>query len=279
MNIQRRNTAPLRERPNGEMSILEKPLEWLQAFQKGWLAHLEETGKPDWDKYVWLRNLFNPSGVKIELAKSNMIVISSAGAYLHEHQDPFDTQNPLGDYSVRLIPTGTNFDQVKFANAHYDQSFVQTDPQVLLPLLHMEDLAAEGHIGGLAPVMISFNGHQPNAIRVVKELVPQILKVARGHNVTAALMIPAGMLCVQSLGLVARALEVNNIATTMASWSEDLSNLTAPPRIMNTGFPSGSTLGLPGDPAFQREVVIKALSLLEYDAPIGINFSDEIVPA
>lgn len=261
------------------MSILEKPLEWLQAFQDGWLAHLEDTGKPDWDKYVWLRNLFAPNGEKVELAKSTMMVISSAGAYLHEDQEPFDVRNPLGDYSIRLIPTGTNFDAVKFANSHYDHSFVETDPQVLLPLLHMEDLAAEGFIGELAPVMISFDGHQPNAIRVVKELIPQILRVARGHNVTAALLIPAGMLCVQSLGLVARALEVNNVATTIASWSEDLSQLTAPPRVMNTGFPSGSTLGLPGDPVFQREVLIKTLSLLERDAPIEINFSDETIPA
>lgn len=276
MNIQRRNTAPLRERPNSEMSILEKPLEWLQEFQRGWLANLEKTGQPDWGKYIWLRNLHAPSGGSIQLAESRLLLISSAGAYLRDQQEPFNTRSPLGDYSVRLVPRGTGFEQIEFANSHYDHTFVQTDPQVLLPMLHLEELAAEGKIGGLAPVIVSFNGYQPNAIRVVKELIPQILRVAREQDVTAALLISAGMLCIQSLGLIARALEVNNIATTLANWSSELGHHTAPPRVINTGMPSGSTLGLPGDPAYQRQVLERILSLIEHDAPVEMDLTKEL---
>ena len=62
------------------------------------------------------------------------------------------------------------------------------DAQVLVPLRH---LATEGVIGEVAPQAVSFMGHQPDASRVVEELIPAIVLVAEVEQPHAALLVPA----------------------------------------------------------------------------------------
>jgi D-proline reductase (dithiol) PrdB len=268
MNLQKNNSASLHPRPNSDLSILENPLEWLRDFQRGWLAIYEKTGKPDWDTYTHPRNTLAPCGPGVDLVKSRLLLVSSAGGYLPDEQKPFEEQNPLGDYSIRVIPTDTPLQAIKFAHDHYNHKFVDEDPQVLLPLKHLKNLVEEGILGEIAPVFVSFSGYQPNAIRVVKELVPAIIKVAKANTVQAALLVPVSPLCIQSVGLAARGLEMNNIATTITSWSAGLATATAPPRITITQLPRGSTLGMPSDAAQQRRVLEATLALLADDAPL-----------
>jgi D-proline reductase (dithiol) PrdB len=167
-----------------------------------------------------------------------------------------------------VIPVDTPLSAIEFAHDHYNHQFVDEDPQVLLPIKHLKDMKEEGILGEMAPVFVSFSGHQPNAIRVVKELVPAIIKVAKEHAVQAALLVPVSPLCIQSIGLASRGLEMNNVATTMTSWSAGLATSVAPPRITITKLPRGSTLGMPGDAAQQRRVIEATLALLAYDAPL-----------
>jgi hypothetical protein len=190
MDIQKENTASLQPRPNSDLSIVENPLEWLKSFQQGWLAHFEKTGESDWKAYTRPHNNFTPSGPGVNLAESRLFLISSSGGYLPNDQEPFDETNILGDYSIRVIPSNTPLSAIKFAHTHYDHKYVDADPQVLLPLKHLEDMVDEGKIGEIAPVFISFSGYQPNVIRVVKEIVPAIIKVAKEHQVQAALLVP-----------------------------------------------------------------------------------------
>ncbi len=178
-------------RANSELAVLESPLEWLQNFQRGWLAHLEKTGQPDWDKYQHPLNQLAPSGKGIDLASSRLLVISTAGGYLKDEQQPFNASDPYGDYSTRLLPTDTDFSQIVFTHEHYDHQYIDADPQVLLPLRHLEEMAAAGQIGELAPVVVSYSGYQPNVIRVTKELVPAVLRVAKKFAAQAALLVPS----------------------------------------------------------------------------------------
>lgn len=177
-------------RPNTDMEILEKPLEWLKEFQEGWLADYEKTGKPDWSKYVRPRNLLAPSGPGIDLSQSRLMLVSSAGGFLNDKQEPFDQDNNLGDYSTRLFPSDTPFSTIDYAHTHYNHKYVDQDPQVLLPLRHLEDMQKEGIIGELASDVVSFSGYQPNVIRIVKELIPKMIKAAKEMEVQAALLVP-----------------------------------------------------------------------------------------
>lgn len=173
------------------MEILENEAQWLEAYRRGWLAHYQRTGETDWKIYNRPRNETAPEGVGINLAKSKLIFISSAGSYLKEVQEPFDAANLLGDYSIRTYSSATPLAALAIAQEHYDHAAVDSDRQVLIPLRHLEDLVAQGTIGALASQVISFHGYQPDATRVVHETVPAILDVARKEEVQAALLVPA----------------------------------------------------------------------------------------
>lgn len=77
------------------------------------------------------------------------------------------------------------------AHEHYDHAAVEEDPQVLLPLRHLQDMVAGGRIGELAPSIVSFVGYQPDVTRVVDETVPAVVETARAEEVDAVRLIPA----------------------------------------------------------------------------------------
>jgi hypothetical protein len=268
MNIHLPN--PRAGRHTTEMEILENPLEWLREFQDGWLSKLENTGAIDWSLYSPPQNQSAPNSRGIKLSESRLMLITTAGIYHPDKQDFFNSAHPIGDYTIRQVPTATPSADLSISHPDLDLSYANQDREVVLPLTHLAQMVQEGTVGSLAPIFISYSGFQPHAIRIVKELIPAILKAIKQYHVHAALIIPAGTLSVQSAGLVARALEVNHIATTMTCWNGDLARRTAPPRGTATTLPSDSPVGLPGNFIQQRRLLEATLSLLERDAPTGI---------
>jgi hypothetical protein len=173
------------------MEIVENLDQWRQSFRSGWLAHYEQTGAADFKQYVRPRNRQAPAGPGVELSRSRLLFITTAGAYLPASQPPFDAASILGDYSLRTFPTATPFDQIAYAHTHYDHAAVDADPQVLMPLRHLEEMVTAGQIGALTPTAISFSGYQPDVARVVNELIPPIVDMARKEAAHAALLVPA----------------------------------------------------------------------------------------
>ena len=70
------------------------------------------------------------------------------------------------------------------------------------------------------------------------------------------------------MGLIARALEEEGIATTLTSWNAGRTRVLKPPRATFTKFNRGSTMGAPGDVAQQKRVLKATLDLLAQDAPV-----------
>ena len=173
------------------MEIVENKDQWRTNFRAGWLAHLQDTGAIDWELYQRPKNSVAPAGPGIDLSTSRLMLISSAGGYLRETQQPFDAADPLGDYSIRVFPSSTPLDALAIAHDHYDHAAIDQDPQVLVPLRHLETLVGEGLIGELAPSAVSFMGYQPDVSRVVDEMVAAILQVVQAERVRAALLVPA----------------------------------------------------------------------------------------
>lgn len=171
--------------------ILEQRDEWHATFEAGWLAHFQQSGQIDWKRYNRPRNSVAVASKAVDLARARLLLISTAGAYLLREQQPFDAENDLGDYTIRLLPTTSAFADIGYAHTHYDHSAVEADPQVLLPLRHLENMAATGQIGALTPNMISFMGYQPDVSRVLDELIPAVVAAARAEAATAALLVPA----------------------------------------------------------------------------------------
>ena len=65
------------------------------------------------------------------------------------------------------------------------------------------------------------------------------------------------------MGLIARHLEANGIATVTFSCARDITAAVLPPRSVFLDYPLGSTCGRPDDPANQRAVLLAGLQLLE----------------
>ena len=85
----------------------------------------------------------------------------------------------------------TPFERIAFAHEHYDHTAVTTDPQVLLPLQHLQDMVAESKIGSLTGSVVSFSGYQPDVSRILDELIPLILTAVHAQDARGALLVPA----------------------------------------------------------------------------------------
>ncbi len=173
------------------MSIVENFDQWQANYFEEWLPHYEKTGELVWLNYPRAHNRTAPSGPGIDLAQSRLLLISSAGGYLGDEQEPFDAANDLGDYSIRLFPVDTPFERISFAHDHYDHTAVTTDPQVLLPLQHLQNMVAASKIGALAPSVISYSGYQPDISRILNQTIPDILQAAQDQQADGALLVPA----------------------------------------------------------------------------------------
>jgi hypothetical protein len=77
------------------------------------------------------------------------------------------------------------------------------------------------------------------------------------------------------VGLIARALELEGIATTLTSWNGGVTRLTAPPRATFTKLKRGATIGKPHDVEQQRRILETTLALLNQDAPIEPIYLEE----
>ncbi|MEJ2750386.1 MAG: glycine/sarcosine/betaine reductase selenoprotein B family protein [Anaerolineae bacterium] len=173
------------------MDIVENFEQWQVDYFEEWLPHYEKTGELVWLNYPRAHNRTAPSGPGIDLAQSRLLLISSAGGYLRDEQEPFDAANELGDYSIRTFSADTPLDKIAFAHDHYDHTAVNTDPQVLLPLQHLQDMVAEGKIGALTRSVISYSGYQPDISRTLSQTIPAILQAAQDQQAEGALLVPA----------------------------------------------------------------------------------------
>lgn len=77
------------------------------------------------------------------------------------------------------------------------------------------------------------------------------------------------------MGLIARALELEGIATVVVAWNGGRIRLVNPPRALITRLTRGLVFGHPGEDEQQRRVLKAALSLLEQDAPLEPVYIEE----
>lgn len=80
------------------------------------------------------------------------------------------------------------------------------------------------------------------------------------------------------MGLVARALELSGVASTLTTWSPGRLRPTQPPRATITRLERGATLGMPGDRAQQARVLDATLARLAEPAPQKLVKLDERPP-
>ena len=213
--------------------------------------------------YPFVRNRRAPfTPARRALPMLNLALISSAGAYI-DGTPAFDTGSTNGDTTFKEIPIEVEESDLRFAARGYDPSAVQQDVNSELPVTRLLEFEKNGIIGQLNPVYWSFCGFIPDAGRIVDELVPNLVERVRRYEVQAALLVPASVLCHQSVGLVARALELEGIPTMTLAVAKEVVESVRPPRVAFYDGEPGTVSGLPNFPEHQRRILDEALRLIE----------------
>jgi D-proline reductase (dithiol) PrdB len=238
------------------VNIIEDIDDWRRRFA-GWRPN------DDLTDYPFVRNRRAPfMPARRALPMLNLALISSAGAYI-DGTTPFDTSSVTGDLTFREIPIEVEASDLRFAARGYDQAAVQKDANAQVPVERLLEFEQNGIIGQLNPVFWSFSGFIPEAAMLVEEFIPKLVQRVKRYEVQAALLVPASMLCHQSISLVARALELAGIPTmTLAVIKEVIESVRAP-RVALYDGELGSVSGLPNFPEHQRRILDEALRLIE----------------
>src|SRR5687767_1933009 len=205
------------------MPIIEKTGEFSNRFSR-WNANEDLAG------YPFIINIHAPfTPVRRALPMLNLALISSAGAYI-DGTEPFDIDSRDGDINFREIPIEVGAADLQYAAKGYDPSAVKEDRNSQIPIERLTEYQANAVIGKLNDVWWSLSSWIPNARLVANEIAPRIAERLHRYEVQAALLIPAGRLCHQTLGLIARGIEETGIPTMTISVDPLLTDRVRPPR-------------------------------------------------
>lgn len=240
------------------MDIIEDIEEWRRRFESWQPANAD-----DLSDYPFVRNRRAPfTPARRALPMLNLALISSAGAYI-DGTPPFDTGASGGDSSFREIPIDVEQADLRFAARGYNSTAVEQDMNTELPIDRLLEFEQNGIIGQLNPVFWSFSGFIPDAAKIADDLAPKLVERIRRYEVQAALLIPASLLCHQSISLVARAVELAGIPTMTLAVFKDVIESVRPPRAALYHGKPGTVSGLPNYPEHQRRILDEALRLIE----------------
>ena len=249
------------------MEIIDNIDGWRRRFDE-WKRSSDANRTDDvGSDYPFVENRRAPfTPARRALPMLNLALISSAGAYIDGTQPFGDT-----DSSFREIPIEVESADLRYAARGYDAAAVQQDMNAEVPVERLLEFENNGIIGQLNPVFWSFSGFIPDAALLVDELVPKLLERINRYEVQAALLVPASRLCHQSIGLLARAIELAGIPTMTLAVVRDVIESVRPPRAALYAGELGSVAGLPNWPEHQRRILDEALRLIEPMDQVGIR--------
>ena len=259
------------------MQLIEK-LGDISGRYKSW------RGNENLENYPFVENVHAPfTPMRRALPMLNLALISSAGAYI-DGTTAFDTESRDGDAGFREIPIEVEAEDLLYAARGYDATAVREDMNAQIPVERLLEYQANGVIGGLNNVWWSLCGYIPNARLVAEELAPQIAERLVRYEVQAALLVPASRLCHQTLGIVARAIELANIPTMLLAVDRSMTDKVRPPRTAYYKGEFGSVAGKPNWREFQLRVLDEALRWIEtFDQPgakrLVVNLETEVEAA
>jgi D-proline reductase (dithiol) PrdB len=130
------------------------------------------------------------------LAESRVALLSSAGLYLGDSQEPFDADgeraNPgWGDPSWRPIPRDTPQGDLAMMHLHVNSADVLADHEVALPLRALGGLVEAGVVGAAADTHFSVMGYQEEGLAAWRErTAPEIVSVLRDERVDGVVLAP-----------------------------------------------------------------------------------------
>ena len=120
------------------------------------------------------------------LAESTVAMLTTSG--LHRRDDPPFLPGAL-DY--RLIPADVDFGDLTCSHhsINWDRSALQQDPNVVLPLERLHELASAGEIGSVANWHYAFMGGVPDPEKL-EPSAREVGRLLRQDGVDAVVLVP-----------------------------------------------------------------------------------------
>jgi D-proline reductase (dithiol) PrdB len=243
------------------MELIEDLSDFSGRFSR-WRANDDLAG------YPFVQNVKAPlKPVRRALPMLNLALISSAGGYI-DGTESFETDSKDGDLNLREISIEVDAADIRYSAKGYDPSAVIEDRNCQVPIDRLREYQENAVIGQLNSVWWSVSSYIPNARRVAEELTPKIAERLHRYEIQTALLIPASRLCHQTLGIVARGLELSGIPTMMLSVDAKFTDMVRPPRTAYYKGELGKVAGQPHWREHQLRILDEALRWTEtFDQP------------
>ena len=124
------------------------------------------------------------------LADCQLTFVSSAGVQ-PKGTMPFDVVHPVGDYTFRRVPSAARPDDLEIHQLKYPTVGANRDLNVIFPVERLQELAADGLIGGLTPDLFSFIGYNMDPERLERTLAEEMADAVVASGADIALLCPA----------------------------------------------------------------------------------------
>ncbi len=131
------------------------------------------------------------------LAATRVTLLTSAGLYVKDAQPPFDLERERrepawGDPGWRRLPHDVPAGGLAMAHLHLNQADIVADRNVALPLDMLDELVAEGVVGGATLEDVSVMGYQERSLAGWRETAaPAIIDLLREQGTDAVVLAPA----------------------------------------------------------------------------------------
>ncbi len=120
-----------------------------------------------------------------ELAKATVAIVTTAGLHIAD-----DESFGLLDPAFRVLPHGATNLRMSHNSQNFDRSGVMLDRNVVYPVDRLDELAADGVIGAVAPAHLSFMGAQQDLTTILLDTGPQAAAFLREQGTDVVLLTP-----------------------------------------------------------------------------------------
>lgn len=199
-----------------------------------------------------------------DLSASIVTLVSAAGVHT-EDQEPFPSEDP-GDVSYREIPGDATMDRLRITHHRYDHTEADRDPNIVFPLATLQELAAEGFIGGVNAVHYSYGFTTRLKDLYTTTFVEIADRIDRSRTKIALITAGCPETCHRSAGTLAREIESRGVPTLFLTASPAATESIRPPRIVTwSGAAIGRIVGDAGDREGHKRIVRGALEAITKD--------------
>lgn len=233
------------------------------------LARLESLIRERKPDFQWIPWEPLPWAGQLQSSRPTLSLVTTAGVHLRR-DPPFTVlEDPNGDTSYRIIHQSAPEEELELGALYVDQKYVARDPEVALPRRALATLEKQGLLGAPTTRHYSFCGGITDPLPGLEESARSLTKLLRADRADGVVFLPTCSLCVQTVCLLARAVEDGGIPTVCITLIPELSHKVGAPRSLAVRFPFGAPAGDPGNSKLHQSVLLEALDLLRQAATPG----------